>query len=224
MSRSLSRRLANAACAFQTGHSVRDWRRTSLERVLLLSRRVAAEKRRAAGKCQSAWIVSHLNARAAALDSAIERCLEGFDREAETFLLNALDVERICIRAFWRAEALDRMGLSHIDDAPQGGLEATIIARCELRCQLYEGLFENGRLDFLFDEKLVGRWDWHCFLHWLRGLSRRWRELRPHGWHLFPRAARRADHFYSRTQGKAKVFCLDELPPRRSEFASSGPP
>ena len=181
MTRPLSRRLADAACALQTGHSVRDFRRASLERVVLLSRRVAAEKRRSAARSRSAWFVAQLTARAKALENAIERTTQGFDREAEAFLLNALDVERACIRAFWRAEALDRMGLSHCDDAPEGSLEAAIIARCKLRCQLYEGLFENGRLDFFLDEKLVGRWDWHCFLHWLRALPRLWREGRNHG-------------------------------------------
>lgn len=181
MKRALSRRLADAACALQTGHSVRDFRRASLERVVLLSRRVAAEKRRSAAKCRSAWMISQLTAREEALENAIERTTKDFDREAEAFLLNALEVERACIRAFWRAEALDRMGLSHLDDAPEGSLEAAVIARCKLRCQLYEGLFENGRLDFFLDEKLVGRWDWHCFLHWLRALPRRWRESRNHG-------------------------------------------
>ncbi|WP_299864460.1 hypothetical protein [uncultured Hoeflea sp.] len=175
MTRALSRRLANAACAFQTGHSVRDFRRTSLARVVLLARRVAAEKRRSAARCRSAWLIAQLTARSEALEDAIERTTKGFDREAEAFLLCALDVERACIRAFWRAETLDRMGLSHCEDAPEGSLEAAIIARCKLRCQLYEGLFENGRLDFFFDEKLVGRWDWHCFLHWLRSLPQRWR-------------------------------------------------
>lgn len=175
MSRPLLRRLSDAVCAFQTGHSARDHRRAKLRRILLLSRRLEAKTRRDAERCaDGSWTRSRLLFRSDALADAIQRCAEGFDREGEAFLLDALDIECSWIRNRRGNEALDRMGLRHFDHTVDDEAEARWVGFGEFDGKLYQGLFEKGGFDLFLYEKLVRRWDWHVFLHWLGMVFRSW--------------------------------------------------
>lgn len=168
MSVSLRTRLANAACAFQTGHSVRDLRRIRKSALMLLARRLAERHRRQAAMVSSETLRASALSRAEALEDAVERLSKSSDRALETFLAHTLDIDRACLRNFWRSKTAQRIGLGHLDEFSGDDREVIRMAGGELRCQLYESLFEDRRFDFLADEQFVGRWDWHGFFHFVR--------------------------------------------------------
>lgn len=173
MSASLRTRLANAACAFQTGHSVRDLRRVRKSALLLLARRLAERHRREAAMVSSETLRASALSRAEAIEDAIKRLSKASDRKIETFLSHALDLDRAFLRTLWRSETAQRVGLGHLDEFSGNDREILRMAGGELRCQLYESLFEDRRFDFLADEQFVGRWDWHHFFHFVRFQIRR---------------------------------------------------
>lgn len=176
MSVSLRTRLANAACAFQTGHSVRDLRRIRKSALVLLAQRLAARHRREASMVSSETLRASALSRAQALEDAIKRLSKASDRQVETFLSHALYLDRAFLRTLWRSETAQRIGLGHLKEFAGNDREIVRMAGGELRCKLYESLFEDRRFDFFADEQFVGRWDWHGFFHFVR--FQIWRPVR----------------------------------------------
>ncbi|WP_035900385.1 hypothetical protein [Labrenzia sp. DG1229] len=162
---SLKRRLADAACAFQTGHSVRGYRRSYSRRVALLALRVANHERREAETRPEH--AEGLLASAQSIENAVNRHLETFEGKSLSFLLDRAFIERSRSRR-GEAEALGVEIIEHGIEACRCHFEPDPVSSLKFQGHLYKGLFEDGSFDFLFYQHFVGRWDWHRFLRWLK--------------------------------------------------------
>lgn len=167
---SLRRRLANAACAFQTGHSVRDLERAYRRRVHLLMNRIAdrLDREAAALEGESSSAPEYLRSRAARLRELAKSYLQGLDRDGEADVLGVLEIERIHLaRRRWE-ETANVEALHGLDDRTGAGRDASGVLMSKFAAKLHEGLFEDPGLYLCFYEHRIGTWNWHRFLLWLR--------------------------------------------------------
>lgn len=175
--RTLRRRLADAACAFQTGHSVRDFDRTSRKRIVLLAERAATRFEKQAENSECAYVSSSRSARAMRFRKAIERYLDGFDRDAETVVLRLLELSR-CEQARWRWEEAARAHcVQFLEDGQPTHVDGFRMPLRKFAAKLHEGLFEDAGFYLGLHEQRIGSWNWsrffgacrHAFVLWLRG-------------------------------------------------------
>ncbi|MCV0429285.1 MAG: hypothetical protein K5905_27870 [Roseibium sp.] len=157
------RRIADAACAFQTGHSVRDYDRVYQRRVVLLSRRIVNEKRREA--TQSPNTAEHILAYADMIEDALNRYDKGFESASLPFLQYLLFVQRSW-SAFGEAEALGVEFSEGLLQSVRSHDEPNLVSPFKFDGKIYEGLFEDGSFDLFFNKHFFGRWNWHRFLRW----------------------------------------------------------
>lgn len=165
MSRSFVRRLSDAACAFQTGHSVRDLERTYQRRVHRLSQRMVARLNRDADKVEpeSDSYSASLRSRATKLHEAAEGYLRCLDRELEARILGILEIERVhSARRRWE-ETPCAKAVESFDDRSGAGSHTLRILLRKFAAKLHEGLFEDPGFYLGLYEKRIGAWDWSRF-------------------------------------------------------------
>jgi len=162
MSRQLSRRFADALCAFRTGHSVRDLDRVRTRRLLLLGRRLLQSRRKVA---EEAFLLPELfwasHRRAANL---VRKLGKRGGRIARPALLQELEVERSSLRSSrMRAWAEVRSLDGSREDAVEE-LKAAPVFSDEGYGKLLDGLGEERVLDSLQHKLRRGVRYWHRFL------------------------------------------------------------
>lgn len=166
MSRPLSRRLADAACAFHTGHSVRDLDRVRTGRLVLLGRRLAATRRKTADDAvlmTERFERSHRRA-----TDLVKQLGERGGRIVRSALLKEIEIERASLRsrrmgAWSKIRSLGRDG----EDASEE-LKAAPVFSDERYGKLFEGLGEESVLDPLQHKLRLGIGYWHRFLRAVR--------------------------------------------------------
>lgn len=157
MSRRLSRRLADALCAFRTGHSVRDLDRARMRRLVLLGGRMAQRLRREArsfrGDALGDMVASHRDELADKAERLVHALAQPGQREVAPVLLHQLQVDRAHLYVVrvrqWRDVRADN---GPGDEVVQ---RADILPALsgERYGKLLEGLVEHRMLD-PFEEKL----------------------------------------------------------------------
>ena len=164
-SRTLLRRISDAACAFQTGHSVRDLERTYQRRVHRLSQRISAQMNREADRIEpeSQLGSDFLRSRAARLHEAAEGYLRCLDRDLEASILGLLEIARVHrARGRWE-EASDAESVERFDDGTGACSHTMRILLRKFAAKLHEGLFEDPGFYLGLYEKRIGAWDWSRF-------------------------------------------------------------
>lgn len=165
---SLRRRFSDAACAFQTGHSVRDLERVTRRRLVLLATRAADTIDREAAAEPSDYAASSLRSWSARLREAVESYLKCLNREREATLLCRLDIRRIeMARRRWE-ETADFEAVDRFDDGTSAGRDALWFLPGEFAAKLHKGLFEDPGFYLGLYEQRIGVWNWHRFLRWVR--------------------------------------------------------
>lgn len=168
MSVSLRTRLANAACAFQTGHSVRDLDRIDRRRLGLLGRRLVRQLDRLADSFDdpedSLGLRASHRASARAVEDLTARAVEGRERVAKTALLKELSFRRSLSYMRRREEVRDFEVAQDLGDASASKLEPVPVAPAELYGKFHEGLLEDRGLYFRFYQHRLTAWDWHVCL------------------------------------------------------------
>lgn len=163
-----ARRLADAASAFVTGHSVRDRDRVRLQRMRLLASRMLAFDRRSihAGEEALRELGLDVPSKVAALTDPTQRrideLVQGLRGVAYAALLQQLYIHRDRIRCRAIDDALDR-------DAVDRDLVDTAILRFEALLveppahygKLYEGLAQEGIFDLCLRQARLSICNWH---------------------------------------------------------------
>lgn len=169
MTRSLSRRLDDALCAFATGHSRRDIERVRRKRLALRAMRTARAMRAYVAATSGPdylqdWL-DELNAKtlasASAFDDVAHRLLVGLECESEAALLNELYIHSAARYARARRDLLDIDAAKGGLDVVAGEREALGVAPRESKGKLHKGLTKQACLDFLYRQFGLGCGDGH---------------------------------------------------------------
>lgn len=157
MSRRLSRRFADALCAFRTGHSVRDLDRVRTRRILLLGRRMAERLRREAhsyrGDALGDMVASHREVLADDTERLVHALAKPGQREIAAVLLHKLQVDRAHLYIVRVRQWRDVRAGSGLDDDVVQRTHVLPAFSDERYGKLLEGLVEHRMLD-PFQEKL----------------------------------------------------------------------
>lgn len=170
----LSRRIADALCAFETGHSVRDLDRCQRRRMRLLGDRLSARLQREADDAagwpfgENSFFLRHARALAQEAVDLTDRAVIGKDRVAQARLAKKLDIERASLDARRRQEWREGERIELLPDGDIRSLEPLGITPVELQGRFHKGLTERRSLYLGFHEQGFCRRYWHVCLHHLR--------------------------------------------------------
>lgn len=157
MSRRLSRRLADALCAFRTGHSVRDLDRVRMRRLLLLGGRMAQRLRREArsfrGDALGDMVAGHRDELADKAERLVHALAQPGQREIATVLLHQLQVDRAHLYVVRMRQWRDVRADNGLGDEVVQRAHILPALSSERYGKLLEGLVEHRMLD-PFEEKL----------------------------------------------------------------------
>lgn len=168
MSRRLSRRLADALCAFRTGHSLRDLERVQTRRLILLGRRMAGRLRSDARSFRGDFLGDMVAERREALANETERLVHALaqpgQRAVAAVLLHKLQIDRANLYAVRVGQWRDvRLGCGLADDH-LNLLRVLPSLPGEGYGKLLEGLVEHRMLDAFQKELGFCIWPGHRIL------------------------------------------------------------